>query len=78
MYLSSDVDKKIYQYSLITPWDINSAVYSDISFSTGTRSTNSITFSTDGTKMYHGYNNWYQYSLPGGTFEGIAKIKVGY
>jgi sugar lactone lactonase YvrE len=52
MYLvSSDGDKKIFQYSLSTAWDSTTASYDDISYQVLSNE-NILEFKPDGTKMY--------------------------
>ncbi len=68
MYVVGRGSGKVYQYSLSTAWNINTASYGGISFSvTGQEGQpRAIAFSADGTKMYvAGINNdtVYQYSL---------------
>jgi len=56
----------VYQYSLSVPFDVSSAVYDDVSFYVGNEETNpySVSFNTDGTKMFVlGNNSVHQYSL---------------
>tara|TARA_R110000803_G_scaffold163900_1_gene227595 strand:+ start:1217 stop:2776 length:1560 start_codon:yes stop_codon:yes gene_type:complete len=67
MYMLGSNDT-VYQYTLSTSWDISTASYDSVSFSTGSQDTNSfkIDFKSDGTKMYMlGINNniVYQYTL---------------
>ena len=58
----------VYQYTLSTAWDVSTASYASISFSTVSQDTypESLRFSVDGTKMYvlGGGNDYvYQYTL---------------
>ena len=68
MYFLGSVNDKIYQYRLVIPWDINSAIYETESAAlTGVDATpRGIAFNSDGTKAYlTGTTNGfvYQYSL---------------
>ena len=53
-YIVGDNNKKIYQYSLGTPWDISTASYSTKYFSVSDQemSPNGLTFKNDGSKVY--------------------------
>ena len=53
-YIVGDNNKKIYQYSLGTPWDISTASYSTKYFSVSDQemSPNGLTFKNDGSKAY--------------------------
>ena len=56
----------VHQYSLSTAYDISTASYDSVSFSTQGNNPNTVVFSTDGTKMYtmdHSDDAIYQYSL---------------
>ncbi len=68
MYILGDQYNSIYQYTLSTPWDLNTASYDYVLFGVGSQDESpfGITFSPDGTKMYIiGYTNQkiYQYTL---------------
>ena len=65
MYITGGTGDSVYQYSLTTAFDISTASYDSISFSTSSQTTspNSTVFSIDGTKMYvTQYGIVYQYS----------------
>jgi len=69
MYIIGDTSDTIYQYTLSTAWDINTASYASKSLSVGNEDTvpSGISFKPDGTKMYMlgaTNNTVYQYSLP--------------
>jgi hypothetical protein len=53
-YVVGDNTKKIYQYSLLTPWDISTASYTTKYFSVSDQeiSPNGLTFKNDGSKVY--------------------------
>jgi sugar lactone lactonase YvrE len=68
MYITGDVNDKIYQYSLSTAWDVSTASYDNKNVSVVSQDNYpfGLFFKPDGTKMYiTGYNNRviYQYSL---------------
>ena len=68
MYIVGYNPDDVYEYSLSTPWSLDSAAYTGTSFSVIEQATfpQGIAFSTDGTKMYisDGDNdNVYEYSL---------------
>ena len=68
LYMGSAVTNRIYQYSLSTPWQINSMSYDNISFDASGQATSlqGLFFKPDGTKMYvagGGTDTVYQYSL---------------
>lgn len=67
MYVTDDATDKVYQYSLSSAWDASTASYDNVSFSlTQDTAPYSITFKSDGTKMYMvgSFNDRvYQYSL---------------
>lgn len=68
MYVLAGIDGVVYQYSLSSPWNISSASYDSVSTSTGNEgsSEHSISFKSDGTKMYmvsSGNDTVFQYSL---------------
>jgi sugar lactone lactonase YvrE len=54
MYIIGNSGDKVYQYTLTTAWDISSASYSGVSFLVSGQDTSpqTITFKSDGTKMY--------------------------
>jgi DNA-binding beta-propeller fold protein YncE len=54
VYISGTTNDNIYQYSLSTAWDISTASYDSVSFSTSPTSgqPDGIFFSNDGTKVY--------------------------
>jgi len=54
MFVCDRNDVVIYQYSLSTAFDISTASYDSVSYNTGTQATspNSISFNSDGTKMF--------------------------
>ena len=53
MYVISDPSESIYQYSLTSGFDLSTASYDSVSFSTGSQATGprGIKFNSDGTKM---------------------------
>lgn len=68
MYLFGTQNDTVYQYSLSSAWDINTASYDGVSFSVGSQDSNinGINFKPDGTRMYAvGSTNdsVYQYNL---------------
>ena len=68
MYMIGWDNGNIYQYSLSTAYDLNTASYDSVSLSLASQdnSATGVTFNTDGTKLYYvgGQNdNVYQYSL---------------
>lgn len=67
MFVYGDQNDTVFQYTLSTAWDVSSASYDSISFSTSSEETTSrgLAFSADGTKMYAvgiSNNTIYQYS----------------
>ena len=67
MYAVGQDSDSVYQYTLSTAWDVSSASYASKSFSFASQESNpqSISFKSDGSKLYVvGFNNAvYQYSL---------------
>jgi hypothetical protein len=69
MYILGADNDAIYQYNLLTPFDVSTAEYNDVSYDVSNQtqySQTSITFDTFGTKLFltETYdNNIYQYSL---------------
>ena len=68
MYVMDNTTDDVFQYTLSTAWDLSTASYDTVSFSTTTQDTSPLgfAFSVDGTKMYlSGSDNdsVYQYSL---------------
>lgn len=69
LYVVGFAGDSVYQYTLSTPWDIATASYDSISFSvlSQANSVRSVSFNTDGTKMYIGNGgvglSVYQYTL---------------
>ena len=72
MFVASGGNATVYQYSLSTAWDLSTASYDSVSFSTSSQvsSLQNVVFKTDGTKMYaNEYTGFgvaaivYQYSL---------------
>ena len=69
MYLTGETSDAVHEYSLSTAWDLSTASYSNVNFSTSAQIATSIClrFSTDGTKMYviseASTRPIYQYSL---------------
>ena len=68
MYIVGITGDSVYQHTLSTPWDVDTAVYDSVSFSVGAQDTSpfSLFFKPDGTKMYiSGIVNdrIYQYTL---------------
>ena len=68
MYVLGSTNNRIYQYTLSIPWDISTASYDDINFSTASQDIQpyGLDFKSDGTKMYiMGLNSdrVYQYSI---------------
>jgi sugar lactone lactonase YvrE len=69
MYMVGQTSNTVYQYSLSTPWRVETATYDSVSFSVAAQDTvpTGLFFKSDGTKMYMiGRTNdtVYQYSLP--------------
>lgn len=54
MYITGEISDAVHEYSLSTAWDLSTASYSNVNFSTSAQIATSIClrFSTDGTKMY--------------------------
>lgn len=68
MYMSGNTNNKIYQYSVVTPWQISSLSYDSKSFDVSSEigSVRGVFFKSDGTKMYVGDSTAdaiFQYSL---------------
>jgi DNA-binding beta-propeller fold protein YncE len=68
MYVLGETNDAIYQYTLATPWEVNTASYANKSFSVITQETaiSALYFKSDGTKVYIlGTNNdrIFQYNL---------------
>ena len=68
MYIIGTTNKKVYQYSLSTAWDLSTASYDSEDFSVSSQDTSpyGIAFKSDGSKMYMvggGNDKVYQYSL---------------
>lgn len=67
LYILGDATDAVYQYNLPTPWSLTGATYDSVSFGVkGTVEygvTYSLTFKPDGTKMYVGQGQLYQYTL---------------
>jgi sugar lactone lactonase YvrE len=68
MYTIGWNNKRVYQYTLSTAWDLSTATYDSISFLVSGQDTspNSIAFNSDGTEMYmlgQSGNSVYQYTL---------------
>lgn len=69
MYITGEISDAVHEYSLSTAWDLSTASYSNVNFSTSAQIAKSIClrFSTDGTKMYviseASTRPIYQYSL---------------
>ena len=69
MFVADVINSRVLQYTLSTPWSVNTAAYDDVSFSTLAQDAASpygLFFKSDGTKMYvTGINNdsVYQYTL---------------
>jgi sugar lactone lactonase YvrE len=68
MYVTGSTSDAVYQYSMSTPWDLKTAVYTNLSFSFASQDAVpvSVFFKPDGTKMYmvaDGGDRIYQYSL---------------
>jgi sugar lactone lactonase YvrE len=67
MYVVGNTNKNVYQYTLVTPYDVSTATYDSVSFSVATEITFplSVVFKDDGLKMYvNGFaNTIFQYSL---------------
>ena len=61
MFIVGSGSDLVLQYSLSTAWDVTSATYDSVSFSTTgqTPSPASLAFNNDGTKMYFGGVGWY-------------------
>jgi hypothetical protein len=54
MYILGNANKKVFQYTLSTAWDLSTASYDSVSFSVSSQDTSpyGVTFKSDGTKMY--------------------------
>jgi sugar lactone lactonase YvrE len=68
MYMIGNTNDTIYQYTLSTPWAMNTASYDSVSFSFASQENNprSVFFKPDGTKMYIAgrlSDSMYQYTL---------------
>ena len=69
MYMLGFTNRRVYQYTLSTAWDVSSATYASIAFFVTTQTTapRSLTFKPDGTKMYVGSSvapaSVFQYTL---------------
>jgi sugar lactone lactonase YvrE len=68
MYLAGSTSSSIYQYTLSTAWDISTASYDSVSFSTSSQggSPSAIAFNLDGSKIFIvsvGADKIFQYSL---------------
>ena len=79
----------VYQYNLSTPFDLSTAVYSNLSFYTGSQTTNptAIVFNNNGSKMFVSTTNRvYQYStlvaspwsLSGLSYDSVSLVVQGY
>jgi sugar lactone lactonase YvrE len=71
MYMVGSSSDSVYQYTLSTGFDLSTASYDNVSLSASSQDSNprSVTFSTDGTKMYmvgNTNNALYQYTLSTG------------
>ena len=71
MFIVGSANDSVYQYSLTTGFDLNTASYDSVSFSVASQDTNprGLEFNTDGTKMFivgTGNDSVYQYSLTTG------------
>ena len=82
MYIGG-VGSDIYQYSLSSPWDIETAVYDSVSFNVYSQAMGpeAVEFKSDGTKMYvldSTYQGVHQYTLStpwiisSATYDGVA------
>jgi hypothetical protein len=82
MYISDNSDN-VYQFSLGTAWNVGTATYDSVSFSTTVETSilDSVEFKSDGTKMYaidSTLNTIFQYSLPtawslvGATYDSVS------
>tara|TARA_R110000787_G_scaffold53701_2_gene125530 strand:- start:1498 stop:2844 length:1347 start_codon:yes stop_codon:yes gene_type:complete len=81
MYISGITTDKVYQYTLSTVWDLSTASYDSIFFSTASQDTSpiSIVWKSDGTRIYvlgSATDTVYQYSTVA-SFAGTARISVG-
>ena len=68
MYICTSAEDAVFQYSLSTAWDLSTASYDNVSFSTSSEENNvqALAFSNDGTKMYTAgleYDNVVEYDL---------------
>ena len=67
LYVSGNGNDTIFQYSLSEAWDVSTASYDSVSFSTAAQASQPrALFKPDGTKMYvmdNGTDSMYQYSL---------------
>jgi hypothetical protein len=54
MYLCGYTNSTVYQYSLVTPWDVTTASYTGVSYNFGAQSTQTfgLFFKPDGTRMW--------------------------
>ena len=79
----------VYQYNLSTPFDLSTAVYSNLSFYTGSQTTNptAIVFNNNGSKMFvSASNKVFQYStlvaspwsLSGLSYDSVSLNTVGF
>ena len=68
MYVVGSSSDSVYQYTLSTAWDLDTASYDSVSFDVSSQesSPRGVTFKPDGTKMYligFGSDSVHQYSL---------------
>jgi hypothetical protein len=71
MYITDGGPETVYQYSLSTAWDLSTASYDNVSFSSSSETDDliDVSFNTDGTKMYllsRFDQIFYQYTLSTG------------
>lgn len=83
MYVTGAYNKKVYQYTLSTPWDVSTATYETKFGYVGNEETNPFDafFKDDGTKMYvvgNTNDTVYQYSLSTGWDVSTASYEAKY
>ncbi len=71
MFMCGSEEDKVFQYTLSTGFDLDSASYDSVAFSVGSQESapTSLAFSADGTKMFtagYGNDTVYQYTLSSG------------
>lgn len=68
MYIVGSSQDRVFQYTLSSPWDIDSASYDSVNFLVGSQDSNpsGLTFKPDGTKMY----------MVGGTLDNVHQYTL--